>query len=664
MNSYQGEPTRHLGPRAEARRRPRASVRIVIAAVMLAITTYMAWGRAPGASADVSVAGGAPTAQVGQDHSTAAGLPTTTPIKHLVVIFQENVSFDHYFGTYPNALNPSGEPAFTARGNTPAVNGLTPELLSSNPNSAQPFRLDRVQALTCDQSHTYPAEQQAEDNGAMDKFVEFTEGTATKPNQYCPNGIVMGYYDGNTVTALWNYAQHFSMSDNAFGTVFGPSTPGALSLAAADTAGVLCGPTVSVYNSPGVCSATTAPGAGTSTGTLFKDTDPYYDDCSSGGTTNKSNTVAISAPNIGNLLDSGNITWGWFEGGFDNCKAKHPLVAVDQLLGIDPATDNVTFGDYSPHHNPFQYYASTANPHHLPPTSDAMIGQTDQANHLYDLSRFWTAADAGNLPAVSFLKAPGYQDGHAASSDPLDEQEFIVDTINHLMSLPSWQSTAVIVEYDDSDGWYDHVRAPIVNHSDTTLDFGCGSTTDGAPARCGYGPRLPYLVISPYARDNVVDHTLVDQTSTMRFIEDNWLHGQRLSSESFDGRAGAITQMFDFTHPSGRRLFLDPQTGTILPDSGAFEVDFSSNVPAQGMVYFGSGPGCTGLVEVATRDAGSGTTNHRVLVMGNDLPGSVGDNGIVPGTTYWYETVTTAQSTGQEIDNNHGKCYSVTIPKD
>src|SRR5437660_11068762 len=85
---------------------------------------------------------------------------TATPIKHLVVIFDENISFDHYFGTYRHALNPAGEPAFTASPTTPSVNGLDQALLTHNPNSANPVRLDRSQALTCDQNHGYKAEQQ------------------------------------------------------------------------------------------------------------------------------------------------------------------------------------------------------------------------------------------------------------------------------------------------------------------------------------------------------------------------------------------------------------------------------------------------------------------------------------------------------------------------
>src|SRR5579884_3919236 len=113
-------------------------------------------------------------AQSNVQPNTRSPFHATTPIKHLVVIFQENVSFDHYFATYPNATNPAGEPAFYAAPDTPTVNGLTQELLTNNPNLDNPKRLDRAQALTCDQDHGYTAEQQAFDHGLMDKFVQST----------------------------------------------------------------------------------------------------------------------------------------------------------------------------------------------------------------------------------------------------------------------------------------------------------------------------------------------------------------------------------------------------------------------------------------------------------------------------------------------------------
>ena len=124
-----------------------------------------------------------------------------TPIQHVVVIFQENESFDHYFGTYPVATNPAGEPPLYAAPGTPTVNGLTAALLTNNPNSANPQRLDRSQAWTKDMDHGYTAEQKSFDGGLMDKFVE---------NDGHGDPMVMDYFDGNTVTAWWNYAQHYA----------------------------------------------------------------------------------------------------------------------------------------------------------------------------------------------------------------------------------------------------------------------------------------------------------------------------------------------------------------------------------------------------------------------------------------------------------------------
>jgi len=484
------------------------------------------------------------------------------------VIFQENVSFDHYFATYPRALNPPGEPKFAAALHTPTVHGLRGRLLTHNPNLVQPFRLARRQSLTCDMNHSYRAEQQAFDERRMDGFVQWGDGKAQNSAQYCPRGTVMGYYDGNTVTALWNYAQSFAMDDNAHGTTFGPSTVGALNLVAGDTGASVCAPYALSY---GVHSCSwkypprTSVGNQTKTVALHDDVDPYYDDCSVGGPKNKSLTAAVAERNIGDMLNAADVTWGWFAAGFGNCRAVHPVLAYDaQESHLAPSSDHYVASDYDRHQEPFQYFASTSNPHHLPPTTVAMIGHTDQANHQYDITDFWAATDAGHMPAVAFLKAPGYQTGHPGYSDPLDEQAFLVHTVNRLERLPSWKHTAIVITYDDSDGWYDHVRGKIINHSATPFDFHCGSRSDGVPGRCGYGPRLPYLIVSPYARKNFVDHSIIDQTSTLRFIEDNWLGGQRVSSESFDNRAGSINAMFDFharSPANGRHLYLDPITG-------------------------------------------------------------------------------------------------------
>ena len=283
----------------------------------------------------------------------------------------------------------------------------------------------------------------------------------------------------------------------------------------------------------------------------------------------------------------------------------HPVgAAFGGTGGTVPGPSNYgNKDDYIPHHEPFQYYASTANPHHLPPASVGAIGtdtqsfvngtpQFDTANHQYDASDFDSLVGAighgylspDHLPAVSFLKAPGYQDGHAAYSDPLDEQQFIVREINALERTPAWSSTAVVIAYDDSDGWYDHAYSGIHNTSDTSgvatppgpQDFltGTGVCGDavahpplaGQNGRCGYGPRLPFLVVSPWARHNSVDHTLTDQSSVVRFVEDNWKL-PRIDG-SADAIAGTLNNLFDFRdrRPDNGKLFLDPATGRPFED--------------------------------------------------------------------------------------------------
>ncbi|HEY1659917.1 MAG TPA: alkaline phosphatase family protein [Candidatus Sulfotelmatobacter sp.] len=506
--------------------------------------------------------------------ASAADAKTATPIKHIVIIFGENESFDHYFGTYPNALNPSGEPAFTALPNTPTVNGLSYALLNNNPNlnpangagAANPFRLDRSQAYTQDMSHDYMPEQQAFDGGAMDLFPEFTGYPGPPPRQdgkqpVLTTGLVMGYYDGNTATALWNYAQHFAMSDNSYSTNFGPSTVGAINLISGQTNGVV--------NYTGGTGAFVGDGNGGYS--VIGDPDPYGDVCSG------SETAQMGSKNIGDLLNAAGITWGWFAGGFNL-----NIVNSNGTTGCNRSSSSSIVvagpqGDYVPHHTPFQYYASTANPTHARPKSVQNVGFSDAANHGYDVNDFFSALAAGNFPAVSFLKAIAIQDAHPGNSDPLDEQEFVVKVANTLQSMPEWSSTALIVLYDDSDGWYDHQLGTIVNGSNTSADAlsgpgNCGSganalaglnpATAHAQGRCGYGPRQPLMVISPWAQHNFVDHSVTDQTSVIRFIEDNWLGGQRIGTGSFDAVADSITSLFDFNQTiSTTPYLLNEKTG-------------------------------------------------------------------------------------------------------
>ena len=327
-------------------------------------------------------------ARADNDFVREQGFVRRPPIKHVVVIFQENASFDHYFGTYPDALNSDGT-NFAAKLHTPTVNGLTDGnsqffertavgLHNFNPNMpvgtptglnpngfANPFRMNRDQIVTCSNNHDYNGEQLASDSGLMDKFPQqnFKDGAGCATD----GSTVMGYFDGNTVTAMWNWAQRFAMSDNSWNTTYGPSTPGAINLVSGQTAGAVLhtftgttkGATGQLTDTvPGV-SVTDAFFVGPTnpkvvadvvgsstpqlvqTGTLVTDFDPYLDDCGNdrGGTVANQNTVEFTGRNIGDLLNQKGITWGWFAGGFRTAAKTNPATTdpTNPLGGVSNA---------------------------------------------------------------------------------------------------------------------------------------------------------------------------------------------------------------------------------------------------------------------------------------------------------------------------------------
>jgi phospholipase C len=532
-----------------------------------------------------------------------APTPTATTaqaaIKHIVVIFPENISFDHYFGTYPNAANlPTDKVQFTAAASTPIPDNYVsnPTLLTANPNlntannatlksgstsyssvASNPFRLDIQQAATEDQDHSYGPEQLAFDGGKLDLFPlsvgspDLLETTSLAANTSAPpaantTALTMGYFDGNTVTGMWNYAQHYALNDHSFGTTFGASTQGAINLISGQTNGAI--------NDNGAAADVIADGNGGFTD--IGDADPTGDICSS------TTTIHMTGKNIGDLLNASGVTWGWFQGGF-NLGVTNSNGTTGCKRTTTSSVTGVAESDYIQHHEPFQYYASTQNLNHTRPASVAVIGTkadtgAGTANHQYDVLDFNAALDAGNLPAVSFLKAPGYEDGHGGYSDPIDEQTFIVNEVNAIQNSSFWASTAIIIAYDDSDGWYDHV-SNFVNGSNTAADAafcnqtsatrtGVTSGTTPVQGLCGFGPRLPLLVISPWAKANFIDSTVTDQSSVTRFIEEVFLSGKNIGGGSADADAGALDNMFNFSNvaapPSPNNLQLNPSTGAVV----------------------------------------------------------------------------------------------------
>ena len=261
------------------------------------------------------------------------------------------------------------------------------------------------------------------------------------------------------------------MSDNNFETTFGDSTLGAVNLVSGQTNGIVD----LIHQDDEEIDG------GHGSLTLVGEPDPLGDVCSDPTEAQAS----LGGKNIGDLLNSAGVSWGWFSGGF-NLSIVNPNGSTDcNRSSSSLVTGVMDDKDYSPHREPFQYYASTSNLLHEKRTSIAMVGkQGDAANHQYDLLDFYDAVKAGNFPAVSFLKAPTILTGHSGESDPLDEQTFIVRVLNFLEQSPEWDNTAVFLTYDDSDGWYDHQASPIVNSSTGAADFLNGNGV------CGNGKKI------------------------------------------------------------------------------------------------------------------------------------------------------------------------------
>jgi phospholipase C len=495
---------------------------------------------------------------------------TTTPIKHLVVIYDENQSFDHLFGTYPYAENTDGTsfcpqpgtaglPTSTESVNTELGAGLVPkttlgapvtkggcatyqgvtpnpeagasppvaDTAEPNPNEYQPQRIPDTAAVTCDNNHSYTPEEEAVDGGAMDKFVQFTSANCTIPGATNSSpGIGMDYYDGNTDTGLWNYAQRYGMSDNSWDATFGPTMIGSLNMFGATTYSSITG------------------------STYISNTNPVWDDIDG-------QSGEMGGGNIGTLMNERGVSWGWFEEGFQT-----PSTSDSNVDGHSSAM----FGSI---YDTPDWWQATSNEDHTASAANNEIGFSGPANHQYDTPEFFESLEGTGgaaLPAVSFLRADVVRTGHPSSSDPLDEQEWIESDVNAVEKSAYWPSTAIVIEYDDSDGYYDHQAPTILNSSNTGNDSAICSNAHAAGVpelgnqsnRCGPSQRLPFMVISPYAKADHVDHELVTQDSTLKFIEKNW-GLPTIGPATFDNlpQLGDLESFFDWSHPQQNEVLLD-----------------------------------------------------------------------------------------------------------
>ena len=420
------------------------------------------------------------------DHRHAHEIHTETPIKHVVVIFDENRSFDHYFGTYPNAANPAGDPVLQAAyadGQQPGQRqsaGRQPEppIRPTAPGATDPFRLDRAQANTAFQNHAYGPSSRPLTTARMDLFPNFTgSGTTGGAGAFGTNGQVMGYFDGNTVTAMWNYAQHFAMSDNAYTDTFGPSTPGAIE--------VISGQTNGGAEHRRHVDATVPDGQGGLT--LIGDTDPAAtrarrDQHDADG------RQEHRRPAQRRTASPGAASWA-----ASTCTLKN----ANGTTGCDRAAPSRACSAAPRGLHPASRLVPVLRLDRQPDACAAELGRRDRpyyeadgktldpANHHYDLDDFFAAVKAGNFPSCPSSRCRPIRMVMRATPIRSTSRPSSSKLINFLQQQPDWKNTAVIITYDDSDGWYDHRYVRRTASYDPTAD-----QVNGA-GLCGHGPHKP-----------------------------------------------------------------------------------------------------------------------------------------------------------------------------
>ena len=615
----------------------------------------------------------------GPNISDANSSKTKTPIKHVILLLLENVSFDNLFGTYPLAQNLPGEVPFFALPDTKIPDNLLTidpltggNYLTTNRNIGQfgtgtvnPLRLAPNQVLTNFESNNYTRMQLDVHNGLMDRFVANQATPLPIPIFVDPllppfdasygqgANIVMDYWDGNTFTGLWNYAQRYAMNDHCFASGYGESVVGQINWGSGFNGAVVpeypdllvdvnllyslepgaftfppqqqfvkWGEVLKSVNNVAVFDI------------IFPKMDLYIleflvrwfqlpesvrNSIQFPGVSGvvefaqqfTANYINPKHKNIGDLLNRKNITWGAFRAGWlpkqslsdpnavaipaadafppdIDAQLRAIMPEFDSLVellhfSLDPTTPQgalpgltiaAIVGPVPDAEDgmPFDYFASTANPHFTPYSSLENVGKTDQANHNYDLDDFFNALDIGILPAVSFIRLPAYQDGHPEYSDAFDNQVGVINFVNRIMDSPFWQDTVIFLQWDESNGNYDH-KPPLLVKSSAWPNLdpkgqiarrGVKAGIKKASVRAGYGPRIPFIAISPWVKSNHIDHHLTDQTSIIKFIEKNW-NLPTIKRGSYNPRAGKLDGLFDFNpnRTLAPKVFLNPFTGLI-----------------------------------------------------------------------------------------------------
>ena len=435
-------------------------------------------------------------------------------IDHVVVIMQENRSFDSYFGTYPGADG------------IPMKNGV-PTVCVPNPETHQcvrPFHDPNDHNL----GGPHNVESSAIDvnHGRMDGFIKESlkeplglllgarglagqqrvSGCAKHPFvPICAHPDLMGYHDAREIPNYWAYARHYTLQDHMFEPMSGPSQGAHLYMVAAWSA--------RCRRPPDPMSCVTVRATPDNDQTNFTD---------EGG-----QLPSFSYTDITYLLHRAGVSWAYYidprshydcDDGKTPCEKKPPFIGTPEIWS--PLPDFTT------------------------------VHQDHQLGNVLSHQAFFEAAAAGSLPSVSWV-VPNTKDSEHPPSPVSAGQAWVTQVINAVMRGPDWSSTAIFLSWDDWGGFYDHVPPPRADPY-------------------GYGIRVPGLVISPYAKPGLVDHQTLSSDAYLKFIEDRFLGGQRLDPKT-DGRAdprptvrenvpilGDLRNDFDFSERPNPSLILEP----------------------------------------------------------------------------------------------------------
>jgi phospholipase C len=496
-------------------------------------------------------------------------------IKYVFVLFQENRSFDFYFGTYPGARGLFSQPASETPGfYQPIVN------TAGDVETISPFLIPQsVKDVNGNTVLLYPEDTDSVNHGhtAIDAKLNLNSSLVAQNNRYAftEEGITGGTLsaDGTTYTGpvptqaqvqkgelvvshvncdtapfMWRYADRFTLFDNFFDTVIGPSTPNAIAMIAGQS-----GMTQWVLH-PSLATGGTGTG-GTSTGSnsvlpVVGDPQPYYGNALAAALnppglfqptesgepqtktpasnltfaslplsfmgdqiqsiTAKDNNPSIDLADVQNdiqkIMGDNNkpVNWGWFQEGYDH-------------ESTDP-TSTPTYANYIAHHNGPQYFGYEAN------------NATETAAHLKGLGDFYTAISTNALPKEGgvFYVRGGYgnldnllprspnkavqadfpgNDDHPGYSDAQISEALLADSINAIASSKYWPESVIIITYDESDGLYDHTQ-PVIRSFDPQ-----GNALN-------QGPRIPGIVISPYGVAHAISHEATEHSSIIKFIDE------------------------------------------------------------------------------------------------------------------------------------------------